>query len=223
MPLFAGLSAEELARVGARTTSLSWAEGDRLYWDGQPAQHLHILAIGRAKAVHNSRNGEETVVGVLAPGDVFGGLITLGRPTYTETVEALTTVCALRIDTATFRQIALEHPSVALQALDEVATALVHARTQVGEQATSTVAQRVAATLIRLADKFGSAQAGDRGTLIQIPLSRADLAGLTGSTPESVSRVMSRLRKDGIIDSGRRWTSVLDRDRLAASADSAVD
>ena len=39
---------------------------------------------------------------------------------------------------------------------------------------------------------------------------------MTGSTPESVSRVMSRLRKDGIIDSGRRWTSILDRNKLAA-------
>jgi CRP-like cAMP-binding protein len=42
---------------------------------------------------------------------------------------------------------------------------------------------------------------------------------MVGSTEESVSRVMSRLRKEGIIDSGRRWTAVLDRDRLAATAE----
>ncbi|MEO8556770.1 MAG: helix-turn-helix domain-containing protein, partial [Actinomycetota bacterium] len=56
-------------------------------------------------------------------------------------------------------------------------------------------------------------------TLLQLPLSRADLAGMVGSTTESVSRVMSRLRTEGIIDSGRRWTAVLDRDRLAATAE----
>lgn len=77
------------------------------------------------------------------------------------------------------------------------------------------MAQRVATTLLRLVEKFGQDRAGG-ATLIQLPLSRADLAGMTGSTPESVSRVMSQLRKDGIIESGRRWTSVLDHDRLAA-------
>ena len=111
------------------------------------------------------------------------------------------------------------HVAGALGALDDVAGRLAQARSEVGQQSTSTVAQRVAATLLRLADKLGQERSGNRGTLLQLPLSRADLAGMVGSTTESVSRVMSRLRKEGIIDSGRRWTAVLDRDRLAASAD----
>jgi len=106
-----------------------------------------------------------------------------------------------------------------LRVLDDVAGRLAQARSDVGQQSTSTVAQRVATTLLRLADKLGQERSGNRGTLLQLPLSRADLAGMVGSTEESVSRVMSRLRKDGIIDSGRRWTAVLDRDRLSATAE----
>lgn len=49
---------------------------------------------------------------------------------------------------------------------------------------------------------------------VPLPLSRADLAGLAGPTPVSVSRVMSRWKKEGLIDSGRRWTALLDRSRL---------
>ena len=107
-----------------------------------------------------------------------------------------------------------EHPTVALRVLDDVAARLALARSDLGRHSTDTVAQRVAATLLRLADKLGQERADDGGTLLQIPLSRADLAGMTGSTPESVSRVMSQLRKNQVIDSGRRWTAVLDRDRL---------
>lgn len=223
VPLFAGLGQKDLESIDARMESLSWGPGDRLYWAGEPAEHLYVLAAGRAKALQPHANGQEVVVDLLAPGDMFGGLSSLGRPVYAETVEALMTVCALRLDTAAFREIVLEHPQVALHALDDVATSLAQARTQVGEQSTSSVAQRVAATLLRLADKFGQQRAREAGTLIQLPLSRADLAGMTGSTPESVSRVMSRLRKDGIIDSGRRWTSVLDHDRLAAVCEESAD
>lgn len=216
-PLFAGLSHDELVRIDRRMVSLSWAQDDSLYTAGEPAEHLYVLAAGRAKASRLTVNGQEVVVDLLAPGDLFGGMRILGQPTYPETVRALTTTCALRIGARAFRDVLTEHPQVALRVIDDTAALLAQARTDVTEQSTATVAQRVATTLLRLADKFG--QDGRSGaTLIQLPLSRTDLAGMTGSTPESVSRVMSRLRKDGVIDSGRRWTAVLDRDRLAATA-----
>ncbi|HWV26144.1 MAG TPA: helix-turn-helix domain-containing protein, partial [Aeromicrobium sp.] len=76
---------------------------------------------------------------------------------------------------------------------------------------------RVATALLRLADKLGKDR-GAEGIVLEVPLSRADLAGLARSTPESVSRVMSRWKKEGIIDSGRRWTALLDVERLQDEA-----
>lgn len=214
-PLFSGLSRDELLDIDAHMISLSWAEGDLLYHAGAPSQHLFVLAAGWAKASQPTPDGKNVVVDLLAPGDLFGGLQSLGQPTYPETVEAMSTSCALRIDGNAFRDVLKQHPDVALRVLDDTAALLTQARTGLTQQSTATVAERVATTLLRLVDKFGHERAGG-ASLIQLPLSRADLAGMTGSTPESVSRVMSQLRKDGIIESGRRWTSVLDRDRLAA-------
>ncbi|WP_206540533.1 helix-turn-helix domain-containing protein [Corynebacterium sp. LK11] len=51
--------------------------------------------------------------------------------------------------------------------------------------------------------------------VLDVPLTRADIAGLADSTPESVSRVMSKWKREGIIDSGRRWTAIIDEDALA--------
>lgn len=218
VPLFAGLSEAELESIDRRMVSLSWGEGDPLYTAGEQAEHLYVLASGRAKLTQHARSGQGIVTDLLAPGDLFGALSTLGQPHYTETAEALTTTCALRIDPVAFREVLGEHPDVALRVLDDVSARLAQARSDAGQRAAGTVAQRVAATLLRLADTLGQERAAG-GTLLQLPLSRADLAGMTGSTPESVSRVMSQLRRDGVIDSGRRWTSVLDRDRLAEIAD----
>lgn len=219
VPLFAGLSPEELDGVDRRMVSLSWADGDLLYSAGETADHLYVLAAGRVKLSRPTGSGEPVVVDLLTPGDLFGGLSSLGQPVHEETAEALTTACALRIDPSGFRQVLLEHPPVALRVVDDLAQRLARARADVGNRSTGSVAQRVAGTLLRLADKVGQTSAGSGGTLLQLPLSRSDLAGMTGSTPESVSRVMSRLRKEGVVDSGRRWTAVLDRERLVDVAE----
>lgn len=217
VPYFAGLDEDELADIDRRTVSLSWAEGDRLYEAGAPADHLYVVAAGRVRITQPTPTGQEVLTDVLTPGDLLGALSTLGRAEYPESAEAMTTTCALRMDPEAFRGVLTEHPQVALRVLDDVAGRLVRARSDVGRISTGTVAQRVATTLLRLADKLGQDRAGG-GTLLQVPLSRADLAGMTGSTTESVSRVMSRLRRDGVVESGRRWTAVLDRERLAEIA-----
>lgn len=216
IPLFAGLSEDQLDSVDKRLVSLSWAPGDQLYREGESADHLFVMAAGQVKAYKSVSSGQDTIVDILAPGELFGGLSILGQPLYTETAEALVTTCALRLDTGSFREVLFEHPQVALRALEDVTTMLQEARHDSSQRATATVAQRVATALLRLSDKFGQRHDSGQGTLIQLPLSRVDLASITGSTPESVSRVMSRLRKEGIVDSGRGWTAVIDREKLAA-------
>jgi CRP-like cAMP-binding protein len=214
---FAGLPDDELDAIDRRMVSLSWAEGDALCRAGESAQHLFVLAAGRVKLSQPTSTGTAVVTDVITPGRLSGAMSTLGQPVHDETAQALVTCCALRIGQQAFRAVVSEHPQVALRVLDDLADRLAQAHSQAGHQATDTVAQRVATTLLRLADELGQERAGG-GTLLLVPLSRADLAGLTGSTPESVSRVMSRLRKDEIIDSGRRWTAILDRPRLGAVA-----
>lgn len=214
---FAGLDDAALADVDRRMVSLAWAQGETLFRAGDPAEHLYVLAAGRVKVVHPTERGTDVITDVLVPGDLFGTLSTLGDPTYPETAQALTTVCALRVDVATFRAVLAAHPAVALRVLDDVAARLQAARTGAARTTSGTVEQRVAGVLLRLADRLGQEQRGG-ATLLQLPLTRADLAAMTGSTPESVSRVMSRLRQDGVITTGRRWTAVVDAERLAQLA-----
>jgi CRP-like cAMP-binding protein len=74
------------------------------------------------------------------------------------------------------------------------------------------VEHRIAFTLLKLADKFGERQ--DDGLLIQTPLSRDDLAEMTGTTTESASRAVSQFQKAGWIDTGRQWVKITDRQGL---------
>ena len=217
VPIFRDLSAEDLADLADRTLSLSWAPGDTLFAAGEPAGHVFVLAAGQAKVFRSTSSGQSTSLDFIGPGDVLGSLTALDAGRYPETAVALVTTCALRLETAAFRQVMLTHPPVALRVLDVVVDRLHRARSMEAEQASATVTTRVAATLLRLADAFGVPGETVGTTLIQLPLTRADLAAMTGTSAESASRAMSGLRRHGLIDSGRRWTAVLDRPGLIAA------
>ncbi|TFC81559.1 Crp/Fnr family transcriptional regulator [Cryobacterium cheniae] len=217
VPIFRDLSAEDLADLADRMLSLSWAPGDTLFAAGEPAGHVFVLAAGQAKVFRSTSSGQSTSLDFIGPGDVLGSLTALDAGRYPETAVALVTTCALRLETAAFRQVMLTHPPVALRVLDVVVDRLHRARSMEAEQASATVTTRVAATLLRLADAFGVPGETVGTTLIQLPLTRADLAAMTGTSAESASRAMSGLRRHGLIDSGRRWTAVLDRPGLIAA------
>ena len=217
-PYFHDLGAEALDRIDRRMRTSTWAAEEVIYRAGEPAGTLYVVADGRVRISQLTAAGTQTVTDILGPGDMFGAMSSLGEPHHLQTATALVGSCTLRIGQEAFREVMVENPTVGLRVVDDLAARLSRAETDIGGQVTDTVEQRVARALLRLADKLGKDR-GAQGLLLEVPLSRADLAGLARSTPESVSRVMSRWKKAGIIDSGRRWTAVLDRALLEEAAD----
>jgi CRP-like cAMP-binding protein len=157
------------------------------------------------------------VVDLVLPGALFGALPGDARTGYAETAQTLTGCCVLAIPVARFGRVMRAHPDVALAVVGSLCDHLAQARAALVRLGTDTVDQRVAATLLSLAARAGHDHAGM--TVLQIPLSRADLAAMCATTTESVSRTLSRWRREGVIDSGRRWIAVGDLAALRAIAD----
>lgn len=79
------------------------------------------------------------------------------------------------------------------------------------------VEQRLAATLLLISEKTG--EPWQHGVLLRVPLSREDLASMTGAVTETVSRILSHRRRDGLIETGRRWVAIKDVAALEAVRD----
>lgn len=217
MRMFAELTTAEIIGIEPLLRARGFRAGESIYRQGQCASGLFVLASGTAKLVRATVHGRDVVTDVLAPDEGFGTLDVLGQPVHTESAEAVTASCALEIPAEVLENAMSRHPGLARAVLAEVLRRLEKAQQTIRRLAADPVEQRVAAALLALADKLGTAE---RGTLtLEVPLTRADFAALTGTTPETVSRVMSRLRDEGILATGRRWTIVRDRARLAAIAD----
>jgi CRP-like cAMP-binding protein len=214
LPFFKGLAVSDIAEINKQFIDRGYQSGEIIFFEGDPATRLYVVADGNVKLMHHTPDGKAVMLDILTVGDFFGRLTYAQGDVYFETAHAHTPVCCLSIDGDQFRQILKRHPPVALKVMDIMAKRLREANKMVQLLSVSSVEQRLAHVLVKLADKFG--QQDDVGLLIQMPLSRADLAEMTGTTTETASRVMSHLGNEGLVQTGRQWVAITEKTKLAA-------
>jgi CRP-like cAMP-binding protein len=219
VPFFAMLPASAIEQINRRFREQGFNEGEPIFYAGNPAAHLYVVATGKVKLMRHTLAGQDVLLDILTTGEFFGRLSVLNGETYPDTAIAQTAVCALSVGAEEFRAILTDYPSAALAVLDITAARLREAQEMIRQISAYSVEHRIAHTLLKLADKLGEPQ--DVGLLIQMPLSREDLANMAGSTTESASRIVSQFQRDGLIATGRQWIAITDQDRLRQLASEA--
>lgn len=217
MPFFAGLADAELDQVTHAFRQKDYSVGDVIHLAGEPAVQLSVVAAGIVKLVRPTPDGQDVLLDFYGVGEHFGSLSELGDSVYREDATAQTDCCILSTTATEFRELIRKYPAVAVAALDLVAARLRDAQETIEQISAYPVDRRIASVLLDLARRVG--RDVDGSILIEMPLSRQDLADMTGAKVETVSRVMSEFRRSGLIESGRRWTAIRDLTGLAAITD----
>lgn len=205
---FRDLKKKDLNEIVKRFSATHYQEDNEIYYQGEPARYLRVVVDGAVKLLRYTEEGKDVVLELLNPGSYFGSLKLLGSDVYTESAVAQSDCCILSIGLKDFREILQEYPSVGITILEMSADKLRSSQEQIKQLTTQPVETRIANILLTLSEKFGEEK--KEGTLLQLPFSRKDLADMAGTTTESASRVMSNFQKEGIIETGRQWVSLLD-------------
>lgn len=216
VPFFSDLTHEQIAEINRQFHEKGFEKGDYLYFAGDPAESLFIIAEGRVKLLRHTAAGKDVMLDLLIPGEFFGTLSTASGSLYQDTAQAVTSICALAIDRDNFRSILTQYPTVGMKVLDTVSTRLEAAHATIQQLSAQSAEKRIATTLLHLAAKLGESH--DVGLLIQTPLTRDELAEMTATTPETASRVISQFQKEGWISTGRQWIAISDINGLTKIA-----
>jgi CRP-like cAMP-binding protein len=208
LPFFRHLPQEAIVEINGLFEDHDFAAEQPVYFEGDPAQNLYLVATGKIKLMRNTLSGREVLLDILQAGEYFGHLSITSQENYAETAVAQTDCCILQISGQKFEEVLNRYPDVTLKVLKAVGQRLEESQEIIKQLSAYTVEQRIAAALIRVARKLGEQK--QMGTLIQIPFSRQDLAAMTGTTVETVSRVMSRFAAERLISTGRKWVAVND-------------
>jgi CRP-like cAMP-binding protein len=208
LPFFRHLPAEAILNINRLFEDRDITAGQAIYFEGDAAERLYIVTTGKVKLLRNTSLGREVLLDILQTGEYFGNITSLNKKEYTETATAQTDGCILQISAKNFETILVRHPDVTLKVLDAVSKRLEESQELIKQLSSFSIDERIASALIRLAGKLGERK--PRGVLIQLPFSRQDLAAMTGTTVETVSRVMSHFSAQGLITTGRKWVSIND-------------
>lgn len=212
VPFFRELPPEELTVINEWFRANHIEKDEPVYLQGEGANQLYVVVHGAVKLMHHTTGGKDILLDLLKPGEYFGGLSILGDDEYSETGYAQMTSCVLSIGENDFEQVLYSYPKVAVRLIKITSQRLKLARERIRQFTTWPVELRIISVLLMMAEKFGE----DRkdGVLIQVPLTRKDLADMTGSSSETVSRIMRNFQDEGLIRSGRGWVAIIDNEKL---------
>lgn len=214
--IFDGLTEEERRLCLASATVATARKGHWLARQGEPASTFYLVDTGALKIVQGTPEGQELIVRFVGPGEPFGGVVVLEQAPYPVSARVVDPARLYAWPAAAMRVMLERFPRVSVNVMREMASHMTDALTRVREMTTQRVGQRLAMTLVRLARQCG--RPTDAGVLITHPITRQELADLTGTTVYTVSRTLSRWEADGVLRSHHRHLIIRSTQRLAGLA-----
>jgi len=219
VPLFSGLSENELKFIAGRVVPRKFAPSQVVFNEGDACSGLYVVAAGHIRIFKTSASGREQVLSIDGPGSSVAELPVFDGGNYPASVAAIDDVELLFVSRQDFHELCLTHPQVALKVLRVVGARLRRLVGIIEELSFTTVRHRLAAAILRLAHKEGKRTAD--GIVITLPDNNQELASQIGTVRELVSRNLSRLQAEGLIDIDGRKITIRDLKRIEAEINSA--
>jgi CRP-like cAMP-binding protein len=211
MPLFTGLSKaqyEALARIGMRR---SFRKGERVFSEGDDGTGFYMVIEGRVKIFKVSAEGKEQILHLFGPGESFGEVsVFTGRGFPADAVTSLQTTL-LFFPRMAFSALIQKDPALALNMLGQLSTRLRHFADLIEDLSLKEVPGRLAKYLLYLSSKDGDRE-------MALDISKGQLASVLGTIPETLSRILAKMHKQGLIRLRGARILILDRRGLEAIA-----
>ena len=217
LSLFQALSEKDLDTVLSIARGIRINSGEPVFRQGDPATSFFVLLHGHLKVVQTTPDGSQVAVRYVVPGEVFGIARAMRRPTYPASCLAVEESIVLSWPSSEWDGFIAGNPQFAFNALQTVGQRLQDAQTRIKELSTEEVEQRVARCILRLLDSSG--EQTEDGIAISFPITRQEVAEMTGTTLHTVSRLLSAWKDQGMVITGRKRITVCKPDDLIRLAE----
>jgi CRP-like cAMP-binding protein len=194
---FSSVSEATQKEISRLFTEDKYQRDDYIFFEGDPPEWFHIIKEGKVKLVKHSDTGKDVILQIFAPGDMFGEVSLFDHKPYPSSAQAMEPCTILKLSRKDFLLFFGRHPFVATEMIMELGRQLREAHATIKSLAVDRVEQRIAHILLKLADQLGTREGG--GIMLNLSLTRQDLADIAGTTVETTIRVMSRFTKSKII------------------------
>lgn len=219
--LLNGLSADQQRELLTAGSLRSLQPRDVLGAQGEPAEAVALVQVGHLKLGQVSADGVETLVRFIGPGDCYGAIALSPGKRYPVSAVAVAPSRALVWPRVVIVALAERIPQIRLNLFEEVTRRMGGVLSAVQDLAAERAPVRIARALLRVAEHGG--ERSPHGIRIVHPITRQEIADLTGTTLFTVSRLMSKWESDGLLRTGRGAVTIVDPEGLELAASSTDD
>ena len=201
IPLFQGVLQKDLTRLVQAAHRKRLSAGEFFFMQEDPAERMYVLLKGRVKLGQIGPDGQQVLIRVITPVTLFALVAMTTGHNYLVTAQAAEDSQALYWTRRELMDYVLQVPQMAVNAMSIMAEQLQEIQERFRQVTTERVERRLAHMLIRLAARSGKKV--DQGILIDLRLTRQDLAEMSGTTLYSASRMLSQWEKQELVIAGR--------------------
>ncbi|MFH1092418.1 MAG: Crp/Fnr family transcriptional regulator [Pseudomonadota bacterium] len=208
IPLFEGLLPQQLRELAAIVRRQTYERGQLIFAEGDEASGLYVVGQGRVKIFKLSPEGKEQILHLFGPGEPFGeAALFAGRhfPAYAEGLDQTTILFFPRRALIDLIQ---RNPDIALSLLAVLSLRLRVFANLIEDLSLKEVPARLAAYLLYFTRRTG------QSAELELDITKSQLASLLGTIPETLSRVLARMSRQGLIESEGRRIKLLDKKGL---------
>ena len=196
--LFSGVPEADLEALAHLAVSKAFARQATIFWEGREAQGFYLLSRGYVKLVKSSPDGKEYIIRLVGPGETFAEAAVFSDASYPATAMALEDCQTLFFPKAPFLRHLAASPTLARNMLATLSRLMLHLTRQLEDLSLKEVSARLARYLLeRCQERHGRIE---KGLAFELPTTKTHLAAYLGTIGETLSRTLSRLKSQGVIE-----------------------
>jgi CRP/FNR family cyclic AMP-dependent transcriptional regulator len=211
VPLFSTLTDDEFNTLAHIFVARSYRKNQIIFLEEETGNYMYLVLSGKVKVAKSGSGGKETILAIHRAGDFFGEMSLLDGKTAPATVSAMEDAKIISLSGADFHKYLLHNEKVMLQIIN-VLCARLRQVWQTQSMSSSTAEERIRMGIYQLAKRHGIRDS--RGVIIDLRITHQELAEMVGTSRETVTRVLTLLQKQGILEINQRRMTLLDAQAL---------
>lgn len=216
IPLFQGLSGEYHDELAMIVADQEFQRGGLIFSEGDAGTGFYVIIDGRVKIFKLSFDGKEQILHILGPGEPFAEVAVFTGSTYPANAVALEKSRLFFFPRKAFAELIATQPALAMNMLATLSLRLKQFAHMIEALSLKEVPGRLAAYILVDSKQNSTEQA------IKLTVSKTQLASLLGTIPETLSRILTKMNRQGLIDIEGSTITIRDRQGLTALAEGEI-
>jgi CRP/FNR family transcriptional regulator len=212
--LFKDFSDAEMKELEPYLSTSTYRKRETIFSEGEPPEWFYLVLSGKIKITKLSHEGKEIILEVISPTDIFGGIAVIKGFPYPANAVAMEDSQVLKVSRKNLMRLVDRFPNLMYCIAMQLGDRMKSSYDSLKNIALERVESRIAALLLKLAGKVGIETKS--GTVIDMRLTKQDVADMVGTTVETSIRTFSKFKKEGLVTDSDGKFVIKDKDGLTS-------